>query len=56
MAGSWWQLATVLAAIRQEARTPQPSNACPNCGWPLKQGPRGVRYCPHGDYRSDAGD
>lgn len=24
---------------------------CPSCGWPLSTDPRGVRYCPHGDYR-----
>lgn len=50
---SWEELVEIVSegkAERRDANSRKPV-ACPNCGEPLKDGPRGgVLFCPGGDY------
>lgn len=48
--GSWWTLAAIRdeTIAERQAEESQPQQACA-CGWPLRTGPNGELYCPHGD-------
>jgi hypothetical protein len=52
--GSWWSLVSILKEARQYARddATRIRAACPNCGEPLRSGPRDERYCSFDGYRA----
>ena len=49
---AWEQLLRIADEARalRQAELSQPPVACPHDGTPLRAGPRGVLYCPEGNY------
>lgn len=49
----WGGYGAIIEEAREIKRNEQPPVACPRCGEPLVENPRGVKACPLGHFRTN---